>query len=101
MSIDEYESLQRFDRIKLSFDRPKVRRPKRANDKDQLRRLLPEVGARLIRPMVIYDTKLIRQEPTPTECTVIYVNRPHLFYVVQFDGYGFRQTFSVKAGEVE
>ena len=48
----------------------------------------PKIGERLMRkPELGYDNI-----PDPIPCTVVYVNRKHLYYTVQFDA-GYRQAY--------
>ena len=48
----------------------------------------PQVGERLVRkPELGYD-----KIPDPAPCTVVDVNRKHLYYTVQFDA-GYRQAY--------
>ena len=51
---------------------------------------MPPVGTRVVRVPYVYKSEgAAGAHPG----TVIYVNYPHLFYVVQFDQNGFREAF--------
>ena len=50
----------------------------------------PKIGERLMRkPELGYDNI-----PDPIPCTVVYVNKAHVFYTVQFDA-GYRQSYKL------
>ncbi len=48
----------------------------------------PQVGERLMRKSELGYENI----PDPIPCTVVYVNRKHLYYTVQFDA-GYRQAY--------
>lgn len=50
-----------------------------------VRRMLPKVGDRLERVPVVHGTAKIEQRLAPRPCTVVEVNREHLWYRVRFD----------------
>lgn len=52
-------------------------------DKEACMALLPNVGDELIRKPNVNDYTGCKR-PRPQKCTVVYVNREHLWYRVQF-----------------
>lgn len=53
-------------------------------DKETAQSLLPEVGDILIKKPHLHKSLGIEQ-PVPRLCTVVFVNRDHLWYRVRFD----------------
>ena len=69
-------------------------------DKTDLQSLLPNIGDILFKVPTI-DVWLTTDNHAPQECTVVYVNREHLWYEVEFDaqGHKFKECYSVIPGE--
>lgn len=61
--------------------------------KEELRSFLPSVGDRLVHTPHLHKSLGI-ESPTPKSCVVVYVNRDHLWYEVEFED-GFRESYKV------
>lgn len=58
--------------------------------KEEVRALLPKVGDRRMEVPTILRDKSYSREPRP--CVVVYVNRAHMWYTVQFEN-GTRESY--------
>lgn len=57
-------------------------------------RLLPKIGNKLRKAPTIVHLRGLSQEGKVQECEVVEVNRPHLWYRVQFEN-GFTECYKV------
>lgn len=66
--------------------------------KEEIRNMLPRVGDRRMEVPTVMKGKSYSREPQP--CVVVYVNRSHLYYEVQFAN-GVRESYKLPhTGEV-
>lgn len=62
--------------------------------KKKIKRMLPRVGDELIREPK-WSRMDVRGRPKALPCKVIYVNRKHAWYLVEYIGLGIREAFKV------
>jgi len=70
--------------------------------KNAVRRLLPEIGeTRIETPSYGLGTRAAELKQKPSECTVVMVNRAHLWYKVYFTKLGFYECYKVPRLDAE
>lgn len=61
--------------------------------KENVELRIPRVGERLMRIMT--STPMLSRDDKPEPCVVVYVNRPHYYYTVQFVDTGLKESYKV------
>lgn len=65
--------------------------------KKRIREMLPKLGEKRMESPTVDETQGIHMTKEPRECVVVYVNRAHCWYTVQFED-GTRESYRIPTG---